>query len=622
MGIRISIVITITAFVSYQHIINNLEQQTLDKLEKYITERAQKESSIFILAEDNHRLFRKHFLEIWSKRYDSPAEERFHQLFETYNDGTVRLKQNAYTGMPRLHASEDDYLGESRWISGFVGLNTPINDKHFQNRLLLAYDLVDKFAEGWSNRFANTYVSLPEGANIVYWPNLNWAKGATAELDIPKEEWVYIANKENNPERESVWTGLYYDQTADEWMVSCETPVDDIDGNHLINIGHDILLNKLFGRVFNDHIDGAYNYIFRNDGRLIAHPHYVEEIRNNKGVLNTSDLPDTLLKHRNERIISIDKQNSITHFIFYSDLSDAFIAVAKINGPDWYFVTVFPKELLATPAKKTARYIFILGLVSLVIELIMLLLVLREKVVKPLNHFKKASNRVGEGNYNNLDEILYENMSGKHSNEIEQVAETFVDMADHINKHNQTLEEKIEARTKELEKARLEAEELARTDPLTSLDNRRAFFELGKFALLNAKRSSHNLSLIMLDIDHFKNINDNYGHAKGDEVLKKLSETLQKNSRASDLVARLGGEEFVLLLTGSTINETVLIAEKLRQEIKQIYIPVKKENITFTASFGVAQLSNKEKTLDDLLAKADSALYAAKNSGRDCIKTT
>ena len=88
---------------------------------------------------------------------------------------------------------------------------------------------------------------------------------------MTREEWMTIAFQENNPGRDTRWTGLYFDPTARNWMVSCETPVD-WQGRHLVTIGHDILLQELFERVFNDRIEGAYNFILRKDGRVIAHP--------------------------------------------------------------------------------------------------------------------------------------------------------------------------------------------------------------------------------------------------------------------------------------------------------------------------------------------------------------
>jgi len=617
MAIRITVVVTATAALSYWHIITNLEQQTLDKLEKYIIERSLKESAIFQLAEDNHIVFKDEFLTLWPDRKNVAAEPRFSQLFFSPGDGTTRLKKEVFDGIVREHSDLSSYLGLSTSISGFVGREAPVEDNQFKNRLLLSFDLVDRFAQGWSNRFANTYVSMPEGVNIVHWPKLPWALNADATLDISKEEWAYIANKENNPARQSVWTGLYYDQTADEWMVSCETPVDAIDGQHLITVGHDILLNKIFDRVFNDFLEGTYNFIFRDDGRLIAHPHKVDELKAASGVLNIKELADEqLLDQYNSITESINLNGGKPHILNRTkNRDDAFIAIAPISGPGWYFVTVYPKELLSIPAKKAAKFIFFIGTVGLIIEVIFLFLVLRKNVIRPLGRFVAASEKVSEGQYN-LNDV---HLPVQQENEIGLLARTFLHMGNRVHDYQLNLERKIAARTQELEKVKKYAETQARTDPLTGLSNRRAFFEFGRLEIEEFKRYGHELTLIMLDIDRFKGINDAYGHAVGDEVLKNIASLLQETTRSSDLAARVGGEEFAILLSHTTIKDGENIAEKLRARMQDLTIKINNLEISFTASFGVAKYTQDCQTIDALLDHADKALYRAKNDGRNRV---
>lgn len=621
MGIRITIVVIITAFISYLHIISNLENQTLDKLEKYIIERADKESSIFQLAEDNHKIFASTFLELWPKRKDVPSQKRFDKLFFSPGDGTVRLKKEVFDGIVRTYSDPSSYRGISKSISGFVGRGAPIEDNSFRNRLLLSFDLVDRFAQGWSNRFTNTYVSMPEGVNIVHWPDLPWALGADAALDIPAEEWVYIVNKKNNPQRKSAWTGLYYDQTADEWMVSCETPVDDVDGQHLINVGHDILLNKLFERVFNDRLEGAYNFIFRDDGRLIAHPKYVKQLREAKGVLNIKDIKSETLNQYYTSIMNAIKTNGDKGQIIdeNENNNDAFIAVSKIKGPGWRFVTIYPKELLSSPAAYAAKFIFFLGAIGLIIELIMLYLVLKSSVINPLHQFLSATEAVGKGNYdirNNPNVKLPD----ERNDEVGLLAKTFLLMGDRIEDYSSNLEDKIKQRTLELEESKDKAEELARTDSLTKLPNRRAFFEFGNYEIAKSKRHGHYLTVIMLDLDNFKEVNDKYGHASGDEVIKALSNILKETVRSSDLAARLGGEEFAIILSEIGIEDGKQLAQRIRTTLENTIVKSAEYEISITASFGVAQLSKSHTNLDQLLASADKALYEAKEAGRNCVR--
>jgi len=436
MAIRLSLAVIVMTGLAYWHFIYNLESQTLDKLESYISERGERESTIFNLAEDNHQVFKNEFLEQWSIRQTEDPSKRFNEIFYAPGDGSWRTRPQVFQGIERPRSIENGFQGINSGISGFIGQGTPVNNNEYQNRLLLSFDLIDRFGIGWANRFANTYVSTPEGSNIVYWPGLDWAAGAEASLDIPAEEWVYIANKENNPSRESVWTGLYYDQTADEWMVSCETPVDDDQGRHLINIGHDILLNNLFQRVFDDHLEGAYNFIFRDDGRLIAHPDFVTELEQSKGLLHIEKTGSkTLSDHYSTIKAAFEGTQNTVQIIDENDSNhEAFLAVSRIDGTGWYFVTVYPKSLLSTPALKAAEFILILGIGSLIVELFMLFLLLRKSIIRPLMSFCDATDDITKGNYDISNKLPH-----NRKDEIGKLSLALIDMSRSINESQQEL---------------------------------------------------------------------------------------------------------------------------------------------------------------------------------------
>lgn len=161
----------------------------------------------------------------------------------------------------------------------------------------------------------------------------------------------------------------------------------------------------------------------------------------------------------------------------------------------------------------------------------------------------------------------------------------------------------------------------ARVDYLTNLSNRRYFMEQAEEELHRAQRYKMPLSLLMLDIDHFKLINDSYGHKTGDQVLQKLSELLQQSLREVDVLGRIGGEEFAILLPESNMEQAVEVAERLRVQVANAkLLEVNGALIRFTVSVGVAFSYNADKNLDKLLAEADEALYKAKNSGRNCVR--
>ncbi|MBU6494742.1 MAG: GGDEF domain-containing protein, partial [Burkholderiales bacterium] len=128
------------------------------------------------------------------------------------------------------------------------------------------------------------------------------------------------------------------------------------------------------------------------------------------------------------------------------------------------------------------------------------------------------------------------------------------------------------------------------------------------------------LSLVMLDADHFKRINDTAGHTAGDEVLQQIVREAKRTLRAADLIGRLGGEEFALLLPATTRQEAAAIAERLRVAIEQLPIETGGQVLHATVSLGVAALGETQAELDDLLAAADRALYEAKRAGRNCVR--
>jgi diguanylate cyclase (GGDEF)-like protein/PAS domain S-box-containing protein len=172
-----------------------------------------------------------------------------------------------------------------------------------------------------------------------------------------------------------------------------------------------------------------------------------------------------------------------------------------------------------------------------------------------------------------------------------------------------------------IENAQLYAQtqQLAITDELTGLYNRRGFFELGRREVERAVRFGHPLSLLILDIDHFKTINDTYGHPAGDRVLQTLARRCLANIREIDLLGRYGGEEFVILLPESSLANASQVAERLRKVIAGEPFASQAGSLEITISLGVASVGEGEGDLADLIARADRALYLAKRSGRNRV---
>lgn len=245
----------------------------------------------------------------------------------------------------------------------------------------------------------------------------------------------------------------------------------------------------------------------------------------------------------------------------------------------------------------TERFVFIrnilifgtiLGILFASIAAILLI----RSIVRPLNKAVTHFKHISEGNMN-------ENISVSSQDEIGQVLSELAAM-----------QGKLKILISDLD-------QLARTDELTGAWNRRRFEETVETEMDRLRRYGQRLSLMILDVDHFKKINDLYGHSIGDQVLIDLSNTIRSSLRVSDSLTRWGGEEFIILCPNTTAETVSKLAERLRKEVSSIEFQ-KVGNITL--SFGVAECGAEE-TWEQWLHRADEALYLAKSGGRDRVKT-
>lgn len=189
----------------------------------------------------------------------------------------------------------------------------------------------------------------------------------------------------------------------------------------------------------------------------------------------------------------------------------------------------------------------------------------------------------------------------------------------YANKHSRIVSRLVHfigAVTTELEDANREITKQSLTDRLTQLDNRASLDAFLSECMAMAVRYKQIFSVVLLDVDHFKKVNDTYGHLVGDDVLVSIANVLSRSTREPDMAGRWGGEEFLLVLPHTDLEQATAVAEKLRQAVAAQDIPVVGQK---TASFGVASYRPGEK-LDALLARADQALYEAKQKGRDCVQ--
>ncbi len=188
-------------------------------------------------------------------------------------------------------------------------------------------------------------------------------------------------------------------------------------------------------------------------------------------------------------------------------------------------------------------------------------------------------------------------------------------------KLNQSLEEKVAARTKELSEANIHLKELSLTDVLTGLPNRRHAMRCLSSLWKESIETDSPLVCIMIDADHFKGVNDTYGHDAGDAVLIELATTLQHWFRSDDIVCRLGGDEFFVICPGTDNNGGTLIAEIVREKVSELRVVTGGEPWHGSISIGVASRTSNLNNYDELIKLSDKGVYTAKQDGKNCVRT-
>lgn len=234
-------------------------------------------------------------------------------------------------------------------------------------------------------------------------------------------------------------------------------------------------------------------------------------------------------------------------------------------------------------------------------------------VTRPLARIAQAVSRISERQ-------LGVRIDPDDTGVLRDLAEGINTMAVRLAQNEAQLQQRVQQATDELRRQKEAAERSARTDSLTGLLNRRAFAELAEREIERARRFHHPLSLIAIDLDRFKAINDGHGHAVGDAVLEHFARVASAQLRSLDAIARLGGEEFVILLPETDAQGAFQLAERMRLAVAAHPLPRDGEALRYTASFGVAGFEPRQPVLERWLARADAALYEAKGRGRNRVE--
>jgi diguanylate cyclase (GGDEF)-like protein len=288
----------------------------------------------------------------------------------------------------------------------------------------------------------------------------------------------------------------------------------------------------------------------------------------------------------------------------------------RITYPLGVMRATISESRLYLPLQQQQRQAVLVVLVTAAALAVALHLVLRRVISQRIVKLAHVAMSLKEGHLNARAHVAGQD-------EISELADSFNRMAESMLEYTTNLEQLVAERTTALKQANARLEQLAITDPLTQLFNRRHFEERVARDLEVARRSKRPFTIVILDVDQFKQVNDRFGHLVGDEVLQRVATVLLTNARAMDLAARIGGEEFALAMPDTDTEEAVQAVERIRKQIalpRHFQAAKESQAHVVTASLGVASYPEHGETLKELMSAADTALYRAKQSGRNRVE--
>lgn len=282
-----------------------------------------------------------------------------------------------------------------------------------------------------------------------------------------------------------------------------------------------------------------------------------------------------------------------------------------ISEQSWGLVVKIDMNEINQQITQNTILIYVVEFIVITLSILMGLL-LSIYISRPLKKLKDGTSIVAKGDF--TPTYFYSELE-----EVKDLNDHFTHMVKSLEELNIKLKKKVDEKTHKLQEAKDRLEKLAVLDHLTDLYNRRHFESRFTEEFSAAKRHSRELTLVILDVDNFKLVNDTYGHPIGDDVLKKIANTLKESIRKSDILARIGGEEFCLLLPSSSRNGAMVYLERVRKSISKIECRSGNEKFNITCSFGAAVLDVTITDKEVLMSRADKALYQAKDEGRNRI---
>lgn len=450
-----------------------------------------------------------------------------------------------------------------------------------------------------------------------------------SDIKMKDYNFYYKADLEHNPEKKAVWTDVYLDPAGLGWMLSSIVPIYNngfLEGVSGIDITVETIIKKFLD--FKLPYNGS-SFLIDKKGNIIAMSEDIEKILElkykNKYIYKTEEkIKETIFRENKFNIIEYKDKNivkkinrvlsnkEVTHdlilnnnkYLFFSD---------KIEKTSWHIISLIDESNIVSELRNLENYYKNLGYViifGIILFYLMFFIFLYNKAVNLVNRINGPLKKIIE---------MTKNLGTKK--EIEKLIPCGIVEIDILSDNFNNLAQKLDERTKKLVDTQAQKElheKLANTDSLTGIYNRRFLDDFSSNYLKIVKREDKDLSLLIIDIDNFKNKNDTYGHETGDIIIKKLVSYIKNVVRDNDIIVRYGGDEFIIVLPNTNIKNSKKVAEKLLSYINEINQLESKE-LYFTITIGVSAYEDSDKNVRDIINRADESLYQAKKLGKNRV---
>jgi len=418
--------------------------------------------------------------------------------------------------------------------------------------------------------------------------------------------------------QKTIFTDVYEDATGKGLVITAAKALSDDAGNFLGVVALDVQLDQLTQSILETRItQSGYAFIVDNAGRYVAHPNMGKEgfkayLQENKQKMSFTNAYQRMMNR--EKGFIEGKINGEAYYLTFSPISLTDWSVGALVSKDEVLASLqtFTNKiqwLIIESQKNVAdiseNTILLFSSIFFVVAVMVIMLAVSISyfLTMPITNLISEVEKIDESN-------LQYKIPIKSNDEIGLLTETFNRMTNSL--YEYTL------KILELNITKSQLETAAYTDPLTNIFNRRYFMTVAALQLERVLISRSAAYILLFDIDHFKRVNDTYGHSAGDETLKSIAARVKEAIRPEDVFARYGGEEFIVFVSDVDKKIMCALAERIRINIRKTPIIFEEVRFTVTASFGIA-LAAPEHDLDTAIKLADEALYRAKDAGRDNV---